>query len=249
MLELMITFKQQPHNFEAYWVYYSVPGLNKWLHKNGFSYKKSKGRPYKADPEQQEKFVQAYETLKNELGNEEEILFIDAVHPTQATKLSYGWIRTGQTKEIATSASRTRTNLIGAIELKHPEKTTVQAYERINAKTTADFLTALRKRYSDKARLHIILDRAGYHRSKFLKSKAEELNITLHYLPPYSPNLNPIERLWKIMNEQVRNNRFFKSAKDFKKAILGFFKKKLPKMKAALHARINDNFQTMTPQL
>lgn len=40
-------------------------------------------------------------------------------------------------------------------------------------------------------------------------------------LPPYSPNLNPIERLW-IMNEQVRNNRFLKGAKDFKEAISRF---------------------------
>jgi len=39
---------------------------------------------------------------------------------------------------------------------------------------------------------------------------ATELNIKLHFLPPYSPNLNPIERLWKVMNEKVRNNRFFK---------------------------------------
>ena len=50
--------------------------------------------------------------------------------------------------------------------------------------------------------------------------------ITLHYLPPYSPNLNPIERLWKVMNEYVRNNRFFKSAKEFKKEILTFFEPK-----------------------
>jgi transposase len=34
--------------------------------------------------------------------------------------------------------------------------------------------------------------------------KAKELNIKLHYLPPYSPNLNPIERLWKVMNEHAR---------------------------------------------
>jgi transposase len=35
------------------------------------------------------------------------------------------------------------------------------------------------------------------------------LNIKLHFLPPYSPNLNPIKRLWKVMNEKVRNNRLF----------------------------------------
>lgn len=49
-----------------------------------------------------------------------------------------------------------------------------------------------------------------------------------NFLPPYSPNLNPIQRLWKVMNEKVRNNRFFKSAKDFKEAINQFFDDILP---------------------
>jgi transposase len=37
-----------------------------------------------------------------------------------------------------------------------------------------------------------VLDGAGYHRSSVVVEKAKELNIKLHYLPPYSPNLNPI---------------------------------------------------------
>jgi hypothetical protein len=57
---------------------------------------------------------------------------------------------------------------------------------------------------------------------------ATELNIKLHFLPPYSPNLNPIERLWKVKYEKVRNNQFFKSAKDFKEAINRFFDDILP---------------------
>ena len=56
-----------------------------------------------------------------------------------------------------------------------------------------------------------MLDGAGYHRSQEVKDKAVELGITLHYLPAYSPNLNPIERLWKVMNEHARNNKYFVS--------------------------------------
>jgi hypothetical protein len=55
--------------------------------------------------------------------------------------------------------------------------------------------------------INIVLDGAGYHRSSVVAEKAKELNIKLHYLPPYSPNLNPIERLWKVMNEHARNNK------------------------------------------
>ncbi|MFO9558880.1 IS630 family transposase, partial [Legionella pneumophila serogroup 1] len=53
----------------------------------------------------------------------------------------------------------------------------------------------------------------------------------------------PIERLWRVMNEQVRNNRCFKGAKDFKEAISGFFTDTLPYIGSLLNERINDNFQ------
>ncbi|CAI2472799.1 Uncharacterised protein [Serratia ficaria] len=73
------------------------------------------------------------------------------------------------------------------------------------------------------------------------------MNIELHYLPPYSPNLNPIERLWKVMNEHTRNNRYFATAKAFQAAINGFFSNTLPEIAGKLTCRINDNFQTLKP--
>jgi len=224
-----------------------VSGLNKWLHRNEFSYKKPKGRPHKADCEKQAEFIAAYNELKSSLPADETILFLDATHPTQATKLSYGWIRTGKTYEVSTTASRTRINLMGAIELDDIVNATVVDYETINAEVTGNFFELLREKYPIEKRLHIILDQAGYHRSEDLKKKAKFLTIHLHYLPPYSPNLNPIERLWKIMNEHVRNNYFFRSPKEFRERITGFFEKTLPEISSKLRARINDNFQKLNP--
>jgi len=94
---------------------FSIPGMNKWLHRHAFSYKKPKGFPHKANPKLQEEFITQYEKLKEEVGVDEPILFIDAVHPTQATKLSYGWIRTGQTKHVETTGSRTRLNIVTSV--------------------------------------------------------------------------------------------------------------------------------------
>jgi transposase len=192
---------------------FSIPGMNKWLHRHAFSYKKPKGFPHKANPKLQEEFIAEYEKLKDEVGYDEPILFMDAVHPTQATKLSYGWIRTGQTKHVETTGSRTRLNIVGAIQLGNLAETVTAQYETINGESIIDFMTKLRGQYGSKT-VHLILDRSGYHRSMLVAEKAIELNIKLHFLPPYSPNLNPIERLWKVMNEKVRNNRFFKSSKD-----------------------------------
>ncbi|WP_197056823.1 transposase, partial [Vibrio sp. ZOR0018] len=67
------------------------------------------------------------------------------------------------------------------------------------------------------------------------------------YLPPYSPNLNPIERLWKVMNEHVRNNVYFSSTAVFTSAIKNFFDVTLPKVADSLTSRITDNFQILEP--
>ena len=79
---------------------YTVSGLNKWLHQHGFSYKQPKGVPHKFDEALQSAFIEEYEALKSSVPKNEPLLFMDAVHPTQATKLSCGWIRTGEDKVI-----------------------------------------------------------------------------------------------------------------------------------------------------
>ena len=51
----------------------------------------------------------------------------------------------------------------------------------------------------------------------------ETSKISLHFLPPYSPNLNPIERLWKWMKERVIYNTYYPAFDDFRASVLGFF--------------------------
>jgi transposase len=96
---------------------YSVSGLNKWLHQNGFSYKQPKGVPHKFDEQKQAVFIEEYKTLRDSVSDDEPILFMDAVHPSQATKVSSGWIRKGVDKPIETTGSRTRMNVVDAVRL------------------------------------------------------------------------------------------------------------------------------------
>ena len=67
--------------------------------------------------------------------------------------------------------------------------------------------------------LHIVLDQDPYCVSKATKEAAEKFNIVLHHLPPYSPNINLIERAWKVVNERIQNNIFFADANTFTSAI------------------------------
>lgn len=232
---------------DEWWgIRYTVAGMNKWLHRNGFSYRKPAGVPHKYSAEAQQAFVETYEKLKQEAGDDEPILFIDGVHPTQGTKLAYGWMPAGKKAHVVkTTGSRTRLNLMGALNLNDMGKTVIREYDKINSHNIARFFIAIRETYPIKQKVHIILDGAGYHRTEQVKTWAYLLNIELHYLPPYSPNLNPIERLWKVMNERVRNNRYFPSPKVFREEIHRFFSEILPGLAGALSCRINDNFQTL----
>lgn len=225
---------------------YTVPGMTKWLHRNGFSYRKPVGIPHKFSAEAQQAFVETYNELKQKAGDDEPILFIDGVHPTQGTKLAYGWMPAGKKSQpVETTGSRTRLNIMGALNLNDIGSTVVREYDSINSLNIARFFIAIRETYPIRQKVHIILDGAGYHRAELVKKWAYVMNIDLHYLPPYSPNLNPIERLWKVMNEKVRNNRYFASPKAFRQEIHHFFRNILPGLAGGLSRRINDNFQTL----
>ncbi|MFC3123427.1 IS630 family transposase, partial [Agaribacter flavus] len=160
---------QHTHQIVAYvkatWaIAYSVSGMNKWLHQHGFSYKQPKGVPHKFDEKKQAAFIDAYASLRDALSEDESIIFMDAVHPTQATKMSCGWIKKGVDKPVATTGSRTRMNLIGGIELGQLDRATVQDYDTINSDTICAFFDELKAKYPPNHTLHLILDGAGYHR-------------------------------------------------------------------------------------
>jgi transposase len=231
---------------ETYGVEYTVSGLNKWLHRHDFSYKKPKGVPHKFDEEKQAEFIKYYEVLKNSLDEDEPLLFMDAVHPTQATKITAGWIKKGVDKPIETTGSRTRLNIVGAIRLGCLSEMIVDRYDTVNGDSIIEFLNTTRDFYSTSSAIHLVLDGAGYHRSLKVVEEAEKLNIKLHYLPPYSPNLNPIERLWKVMNNYARNNHYFSKPREFRASIDQFFRLTLPDIAESLDGTINDNFQKLT---
>jgi transposase len=105
-----------------------------------------------------------------------------------------------------------------------------------------DFLKHLEV-HSPASEIHIICDNGRSNKNKAVNAYLETSRIKIHYLPPYSPNLNPIERLWKLMREINTYNRCYDSFEDFSKVIRKFFFKDIPKMVNILEKRINDKFQ------
>jgi len=238
------------HIQELYNITYTKSGMKKWLKRHKFVYKKPIQYPAKLDPAKQQDFIDFYDKLKTDLPDNEEILFFDSVHPQHQSQAVYGWIKKGSKLAIPTTAKQLRAHYIGAINVKNISAETVtQSYDTINGHAVTNFFEKLDQFYQHKTKLHIILDNASYHKGKEVKQYLANNNkIQLHYLPSYSPNLNSIERLWKVMREHTTYNRYYATFNEFKAKIDDFFTEKIPIIGDLLRKRINDNFQTIKPE-
>jgi transposase len=201
---------------------YTVPGMRDWLKRNGFSYKKPAIVPGKANAELQQKWINEYHQLKKNLPKDTAIFFMDGVHPTHNIQPAYGWIETGIRKEIPANSGRSRINLSGAIDIINYQVVT-QEDKTLNAVATISFLKKIEDACPDKNRIYVYCDNAPYYRNKDVTKYLETSKIQLHFLPPYSPNLNPIERLWKWMKERVIYNTYYEFFDEFRSAVFGFF--------------------------
>jgi transposase len=220
---------------------YSRSGMTEWLVKHGFTYKKPEKVPGKLDPSKQAVFIEEYEKLKASLKPNDRLFFLDAVHPEYQSQAVCGWIKKGECKTLQTTGKQKRLHLVGALNLKDMQ-VIVREYETIDADAMIRFFKDLESSVSG-GEIHIILDNAAAHKNHKVTDYLTKSRIRLHYLPPYSPNLNPIERLWKVFRETTLYNRYFDTCWDFFAAVREFFADKVHKMRAHLRRRINDYFQ------
>jgi len=84
--------------------------------------------------------------------------------------------------------------------------------DRFNGQSFWDFLKLLQERSRQEGqRVVVISDNARYHHAKMHKAwrEAHAPDFTLDYLPPYSPDLNPIERVWKLTRKLCLHDQYF----------------------------------------
>ena len=220
---------------------YSRTGMTAWLKDRGFTFKRPEKIPGKIDPTKQAEFIEEYKKLKGSLESKDYLYFIDAVHPEYQSQAVSGWIKKGECKTLQTTGKQKRLHFVGALSLKNMN-VVIREYETIDADAMIHFFKELEQE-SKAANIHVILDNARAHRNHKLDEYLKTSRIQVHYLPPYSPNLNPIERLWKVFRETTLYNRFFPTCWEFFEAVRSFFADKVHRMKQLLHQRINDNFQ------
>lgn len=235
----------QAYISQAFGVEYSLSGVRAILHKLDFVYKKTTDVPSGANDEEQEAFLQELLPFLAEIGEDEAIFFVDAVHPQHNTRSTYAWIKKGMQKPVPTNPGRRRINLNGAMNAHRPEEVVIHEAPTIDAAATIALYEKLLAKYPDKKQIFVFGDNARYYRNEQL---VEWLNqnprIVQFFLPTYSPNLNLIERLWKFLRKKVINTRFYATFEEFRRAILHFFAN-LNQYQTELRSLITFNFQRL----
>lgn len=231
---------------ENYGVSYSWDGVICLLHRLGFSYKKTRLVPSGCDEDKQEKWCESFKELSDNLLDNEVILFGDGVHPKHNTETDYAWIQTGSEFEIPANTGRQRVNINGAINPKDVTEVIAHECDSINALTSIVFLSKIEGYYPQKQKIHLFVDNARYYKSKLVAEYVKSSRIQLHFLPAYSPNLNPIERLWKYLKKKVIKSNYTPDFDVFQQRIRDFFAN-IGNYKDELESLINTNFQIIKP--
>ena len=225
----------------TYQVSYSVIGMTKLLHRLGFVYKKPKLVPAKANVAKQQQFLDEYFKLKEEIDRADQIYFLDATHPQHNTRPSYGWILKGTDKLIKSNTGRDRLNLNGALNAKTHE-VVIREDLRINSISTINLLDALLDKHPA-GRIYLIWDNARYYYSKQVQFYLRgHPRLVPKFLPPYSPNLNLIERLWRLFHQKVTYNQYYDTFPKFKESCLNFFEN-IHLYRKEMHSLLTDSFQ------
>jgi transposase len=206
---------------ERFGIHYKVGGMLHLLHRLGFSYKKTKLIPGKADAEKQQEFLERYEQLKNGLKPKDKVYFMDGVHPRHTPIASYGWIPTGTEGEIRSNTGRLRININGALNVEDMELI-FRTDDSINSQSTVKLFQQIESKNPDAENIFVIADNARYYRSIIVQEYLKTSRIQILFLPSYAPNLNLIERLWKFFKKNILYNRYFETFQLFKEKSIQF---------------------------
>ena len=168
------------------------------------------------------------------------LLFMDASHFVMGCDFLgniYGKTR----RFVKTFSGRFRYNVLGALDFVTKKVITVTNDTYITAQEVCEMLRKIKAEYQGKT-IHIVLDNARYQKCEIVTALAKEIDITLEYLPSYSPNLSLIERLWKHVKSKLRS-KFYNQFEEFKETINAIIYDTSKSSKGVINKLIGDAVQ------
>jgi transposase len=162
--------------------------------------------------------AQALHRKKGALKGLGKVYFVDAAHLLHNAVPGRGWIKRTTTVELKTNSGRNRFNVLGAYSPDDHSLISIEGTESCDAEMVCRLLHKVRAANPGQVLL-LVLDNVRYQRTRRVRALARRLRIRLLFLPPYSPNLNLIERFWKFLRKKIMRNTYYATFADFQAAI------------------------------
>lgn len=156
---------------------------------------------------QKNKRLREIADLVNSVPPTEPVLHADEVDIHLNPKIGLDWMNRGHQREVVTPGQNEKRYLAGALDIKTRELICVEATKK-DSSLFVYLLKALIDRYPNAKRIHVVLDNYRIHKSKIteLSLKFFAKRVVLHFLPPYCPDNNKIERAWQDLHAEVTRN-------------------------------------------
>ncbi len=147
------------------------------------------------------------ERLVAKIPAREVVLYEDEVDIHLNPKIGLDWMNRGEQKTVMTPGKNEKRYIAGALNVRTNELVCVEAETKTSTLFIA-LLHELRYRYTNAKKIHLILDNYRIHKSKITMAVLEHLGskFVLHFLPPYCPDNNRIERVWLDLHSEVTRN-------------------------------------------
>jgi transposase len=151
--------------------------------------------------------------------SKKELYFFDEARFGTHSKSGHGWFETGSRTQVNVKLGFQNFYMYSSVNPTTGEDYTFIT-EKVNTESINCFLEQFSKQIGKKEIL-LVLDGASWHKSKDLKIPT---NIMLMYLPPYSPELNPVERLWHYIKSKIIRNKIYQTIAELEVCLTNFFK-------------------------
>ena len=223
---------------------YSLRGMHDLLDRLNFSFQKGRLIPGKANVAAQQTFVAAYQELQAELRPDDRVYFMDGVHPMYNVQPGYGWAPRGERFGLPSTPGRQRYNILGVYGPQDGEYLDIQTTDTLNAQTVILLGDKIQQAHPT-GRNIIFCDNVRYQHAKIVHEHFAGTNIEFRFLPPYAPNLNLIELLWKFMKAEVLR-KYYPTFAQFVEAIQNFLRN-LRQYAQELATLMTERFEILAP--
>jgi transposase len=185
----------------------SAESIRRGLHALGFAWRRPRPIVGPSDPDYTMKMRRIRHLLAT-LPSDEAAVFQDEVDVHLNPKIGSQWMPVGEQAVVETPGNNVKRHVAGSLVWNTGTLLVSPHAARRNAKLFIAHLDDLRRRLRGYRKIHVILDNASFHQCRPIRDYLQTWGhrIELHYLPKYSPETNPIERVWWHLHETITRN-------------------------------------------